>query len=242
MARDVYADTGALAGGIDGPQRARRYRPRAAPVMACLLAQGSRQRCCNRIRWRGTGQRAAASATLALPRVEWVARHAVPSARPGICRDGERARFDSDASAAVPASFAHPRSARAYPAFAGDAELDGQRGGGDSSDASRQMPRRERSTRDRARHEARRTASSDAARERGNALEREAEAAGRTEVAGGARDALGAGAARARATTSGSARRGDGGWRAGDDERDPASAEATTTSIHVHRTHERRAP
>ncbi|KAL1670873.1 hypothetical protein EV122DRAFT_285673 [Schizophyllum commune] len=131
------------------------------------------------------------------------------------------------------ATPAHPTSARACPAFAGDVQLDGQRGGGNSSDALdafRHLPRRERSSRGRARHEAHRRASGGTARRRGNALEREATVAGRAEVAGGARDASGAGAAWARAATSGSVRRGDGGRRAGDDERDPAFAEATTTA------------
>ncbi|KAL1727122.1 hypothetical protein EV714DRAFT_275960 [Schizophyllum commune] len=81
-----------------------------------------------------------------------------------------------------------------------------------------------------ARHEARRTASDGTTGKRGNALERGAEVSGRAEVSGGARDASGARASAARGTMSGSARRGDGGRRAGDDEREPASAEATSTS------------
>ncbi|KAI5821747.1 hypothetical protein K523DRAFT_359000 [Schizophyllum commune Tattone D] len=156
-------------------------------------------------------------------------RVARPAARTGIYR-GARGMAQRAWPWATPA---HPTSARACPAFAGDAQLDGQRGGGNSSDALdafRHLPRRERSSRGRARHEARRPASGGTARRRGNALEREATAAGRAEAAGCARDAPGAGAAWARAATSGSARRGDGGRRAGDDERDPAFAEATTTS------------
>ncbi|KAI5821517.1 hypothetical protein K523DRAFT_359296 [Schizophyllum commune Tattone D] len=96
----------------------------------CHARRGARPRCA-----RGTGR-------------------ADRSARTGICRrralEWQRARRRSiGASPSSLTTPAHPTSARAYPAFAGNAQPDGQRGGSDSSDArdaSRHLPKGERST------------------------------------------------------------------------------------------------
>ncbi|KAL1705736.1 hypothetical protein EV121DRAFT_269594 [Schizophyllum commune] len=189
-----------------------RYRARATP-RAILSRSATLERDVARSRaaaWDGSGR---------------VAR----TARSGICRPGARARGRRArrsrfcASPSPMTTPAHPTSARACPAFAGNAPLDGQRGGGDSSDALdayRQMPRC-------AWHEARRAASEDTADGRGNALEREAAAVGLAEARATRRERERRGhVARRRgarvATTAG------GG--AGDDDREPAFAEATTTS------------
>ncbi|KAI5891651.1 uncharacterized protein SCHCODRAFT_02581626 [Schizophyllum commune H4-8] len=129
-----------------------------------------------------------------------VARGTVRADRParsGICRrrahEWQRARRDAIGTSPSPLTApAHPMGARTCPAFAGDADV---------LDASRHLPKRERSTAQV--HEARRAASDDTADGRGNAFEREAEVAGRAEVSEGARDASGAQASAARGTTSG---------------------------------------
>ncbi|KAI5821595.1 hypothetical protein K523DRAFT_359192 [Schizophyllum commune Tattone D] len=132
----------------------------------------------------------------------------------------------------APATSAHPTSARACPAFAGNAQLDGQRGGG-VLDAARQMPSCQRSTQ---RWRATRGASF-GERRHGEGAVGTRPSARWTDGAGGARDASRARAARPRGTTSGSTHHGDGGQRAGDggqsasdDEREPAFADATTTA------------
>ncbi|KAL1684521.1 hypothetical protein GGG16DRAFT_106916 [Schizophyllum commune] len=129
---------------------------------------------------------------------------AADEARAGaVSAQGWDLRVDGDASA-----IRAPDERESVPALAGSAQLDGQRGSGDSSgmlDVSQHLPRH--------------------GEERGNALEREA---ARAEVSGGVRDMSGSRAARARAMTSGSARRDNDEQRAGNNERDPAFADATT--------------
>ena len=141
-------------------------------------------------------------------------------------RRGAGRRRRVSAPARYPTSAAHSRHS---PWTRGSTASARARSRGDRAH-SRHMPSGELSSPVSARHEEQRRMYDNAGRGAWERARARGGAAGRVDRSGGARDTSGSRAARPRATTSGSTRRGDGGRRAGDDERDPAFAEATTTS------------